>query len=109
MRKFPHSSACGNSYTPFLNLPLSQRDLNRTPIVGHELLQSNNRGAVHDYAGEGLFCVLRLLFCGSIGSIAITKVYLLAHLVVIAFLIHVAKLFPDVIHHSLHRRMFLNV
>lgn len=59
--------------------------------------------------GEGLFCVLRLLFCGSIGSIAITKVYLLAHLVVIAVLIHVAKLFPDVIHHSLHRRMFLNV
>lgn len=59
--------------------------------------------------GEGLFCVLGLLFCGSIGSIAITKVYLLAHLVVIAVLIHVAKLFPDVIHHSLHRRMFLNV
>lgn len=59
--------------------------------------------------GEGLFCVLGFLFCGSIGSIAITKVYLLAHLVVIAVLIHVAKLFPDVIHHSLHRRMFLNV
>lgn len=59
--------------------------------------------------GEGLFCVLGLLFCGSIGSIAITKVYLLAHLVVIAVLIHVAKLFPDVIHHSLHRRMFLNI
>lgn len=59
--------------------------------------------------GEGLFCVLGFLFCGSIGSIAITKVYLLAHLVVIAVLIHGAKLFPDVIHHSLHRRMFLNV
>lgn len=59
--------------------------------------------------GRGFFAFQGILFCGSIGSITITEVYLLTHLIVIAVLIHVAMLFLDVIHHRLHSRMFFNV
>lgn len=79
-------------------------------VLGRPILQSSYRFPQYcnvskaSYSASGLF-----LFSGSIGSISIAEVYLLAHLVVIATLIHVAMLFPDAIHHRLHSRMFFNV
>lgn len=79
-------------------------------VLGRPILQSSYRFPQYcnvskaSYSASGLF-----LFSGSIGSISIAEVYLLAHLVVIATLIHVAMLFPDAIHHKLHSRMFFNV
>ena len=65
-------------------------------VLGRPILQSSYRFPQYcnvskaSYSASGLF-----LFSGSIGSISIAEVYLLAHLVVIATLIHVAMLFPD--------------